>query len=185
MRSRASAPSRSQSSLAGCLPGQQPAPGSHPWRTSEMSGSHCGITPRPHGGGAMRGLCPVSALPRVSLRGLRSRAVAIFLRGPEHPQPQGAASAWDCKQPVPAGRASSEGERQERRGASGRSVGLTAMAGNTTDQVVVYTGGFLGLFGSSSEIYVHICSVAGSWRMFILIVCQTSNKYASCHLPVS
>ena len=47
VRSWASAPSRFQGSLAGCLLGQQSTPGSHPRRTSEMSGSHCGIPPRP------------------------------------------------------------------------------------------------------------------------------------------
>lgn len=133
---------------------------------------------------AMRGLCPASALSPVS-HSPRTE-VQSHCRFPPVPRAPAAQVGRLClgrEWPVPREGVLRERESQERRGPSGQAVGLTAMAWSlhTTGQVVVYTVGFLGLFGSPSVIYVCICNVAGFWRMFILIVCQTSTSM----LPVS
>lgn len=135
-------------------------PGSYPRRTSEMSGSHCGITPRPCG--ALPRLCssPVFTLSKD--------------RGPEllpfsPPMPRAPAAQVGHLLPGAAsgqclGRASSERERVRKGVASRAGCGpdCHGLVIYTTGQQVVYTEGFLGPSGSSSVIYVRICKAQAS-----------------------
>lgn len=135
-----------------------------------MSGSHCGITPP-----AVRGSAPACSLTRVHSLADRGPELLPFssyaqsTRSPSGPPLPGAASG-QC-----LGRASSERESFRKAWLSRAGCGpdCHGLVIYTTGQQVVYTEGFLGPSGSSSVIYVRICNVAGFWRMFILIVCQT------------